>query len=482
MAEATSWNEYDMLANPISTVRSGTAISIWMTHYADGSRPSAAMVETIGPASLIHLSRYARLPSTANFPASRYIVGDDGPDATGDVFTLRTWPRAEGETLPPGCDFANYQKVILQTPDGLYLAGDGNGYYHAAALEDDAAVFLLTRGGPVWARRAYLYPTFYPYGQRATQDPLLGTMMQVGLFSVQFVQPKTGGGVTANRVDIPLVDRGPLLLQQVQGTTDASAMIIEVMREARDLTMPFRNGTRLRNNKNPDEYVVYDGEIRALPASASANPFNFRPYYMMQVIKVPNTPYRMGSPIGADVRLATTPGQPEVWLLIDGIKRHVGGPDVMTRYDFSWTIQSVTPDVLANLPSGPPLGLALDMMPWPDGARLHENNTGKIYLVIDGQLRWIPNPATYNNLFADWDIPLDRNEVSADVYRTGPPITDGAYLCQSPPQGEVWLMIDGTKRHIASPAAMNRFNFDWSKVRTVPAETLAINQGPDINY
>ena len=38
-----------------------------------------------------------------------------------------------------------------------------------------------------------------------------------------------------------------------------------------------------------------------------------------------------------------------------------------------------------------------------DGLRVQMPNRPEIYLIDQGYRRWIPDPATYNNLFRDWN-------------------------------------------------------------------------------
>ena len=54
---------------------------------------------------------------------------------------------------------------------------------------------------------------------------------------------------------------------------------------------------------------------------------------------------------------------------------------------------------------------SVDMKPF-EGKRIHSTTTGKIYLCLDGQLRHIPNPKTFNLLFDKWEY---QNSVKLTV-------------------------------------------------------------------
>jgi len=113
-----------------------------------------------------------------------------------------------------------------------------------------------------------------------------------------------------------------------------------------------------------------------------------------------------------------------------------------------------------------------------DGMRVKTPNDPKIYLVDQGKRRWIPNPPTFNNLFRNWDVYVGIDIMSIPE---GKQITDGAFLSKGSGP-EVYLIDNGVKRWIISPAVMDKYNFDWNKIVVIPQ--LAINYiptGPNIN-
>lgn len=123
---------------------------------------------------------------------------------------------------------------------------------------------------------------------------------------------------------------------------------------------------------------------------------------------------------------------------------------------------------------------ARHLKPRPDlsGLRVRSPNTAPIYVIDpDGYRRWIPNPDTYNNLFRDWTsvvVDLGTNLIAA-----GPALDDGAFLARAPGTAPVYLVSNGQKRWIVSPATMDKYWFDWSKIRDVPLSALnAIPTGP----
>ena len=97
----------------------------------------------------------------------------------------------------------------------------------------------------------------------------------------------------------------------------------------------------------------------------------------------------------------------------------------------------------------------------------------------DGTLRHIPDPTTYTNLFRDGSGVQTMN---VSTIASGPDLTSGAYLATPDSGGgPIYLVSNGQKRHVSSPATMDKFWFNWNAVQTVPQTTLdGLPNGPDL--
>jgi hypothetical protein len=107
--------------------------------------------------------------------------------------------------------------------------------------------------------------------------------------------------------------------------------------------------------------------------------------------------------------------------------------------------------------------------PRPDlaGLRLKAPNSAPIYLVDPGGfLRWIPDPPTYNNLFRDWNGVVISTEIPSIA--RGSNLTSGAVLAKGIGTAPVYIVSNGTKGWITSPAAMDKYYFNWNTVVQVP--------------
>jgi len=114
-----------------------------------------------------------------------------------------------------------------------------------------------------------------------------------------------------------------------------------------------------------------------------------------------------------------------------------------------------------------------------DGLRLQLPGDPAIYLMDAGKKRHIPDPPTYNNLFRDWNgIVQDPDLNTID---TGTEISVGAVLAQGFGDAAVYLIDSGQKRHIGSPATMDRYYFNWNTIQHVaPIIIASIPTGPTI--
>lgn len=100
-----------------------------------------------------------------------------------------------------------------------------------------------------------------------------------------------------------------------------------------------------------------------------------------------------------------------------------------------------------------------------NGFRVKHPN-GTVYLILDGKRRHVPNPDTYNSLFRNWDGIV--TDVDVDDITDGGPLTNGAVIAKPNNGDPVYLVSNEVKRHVTSPAAMDKYHFSWDKVITVP--------------
>jgi hypothetical protein len=138
--------------------------------------------------------------------------------------------------------------------------------------------------------------------------------------------------------------------------------------------------------------------------------------------------------------------------------------------------------LIGNALCGVPSNSVSFPAPWPElaGKRIRASGASDLYLVDDdGTARHIPDSTTYNNLFRDWD---NVEVVDHASITSGPALTSGAYLAiAQETMKSVYLVSNGQKRLVTSPAVMDKFWFNWNTVRTVPQSTPdALPNGSDL--
>src|SRR4051794_37367351 len=79
-----------------------------------------------------------------------------------------------------------------------------------------------------------------------------------------------------------------------------------------------------------------------------------------------------------------------------------------------------------------------------DGERVIGSKGGAVYLALNGQLCWIPDPTTYNNLFKDWNG-IVVNDYLINNMPHGATLTSGAVLAQATGTAPVYLATNNMK-------------------------------------
>lgn len=131
----------------------------------------------------------------------------------------------------------------------------------------------------------------------------------------------------------------------------------------------------------------------------------------------------------------------------------------------------------APVPAGHQASVSPRPNPQLAGTRIQAPRDPRIFLIDpDGYRRWIPDPATYDSLFQDWDgVVQDRRVFSI---AEGPAVSSGAYLAKRAYDTRVYLVDNGERHWITSPAAMERYHFTWTKIRILRLSELnAIPEG-----
>lgn len=117
---------------------------------------------------------------------------------------------------------------------------------------------------------------------------------------------------------------------------------------------------------------------------------------------------------------------------------------------------------------------ALKGIPRPDlnGKRIQDpednpHGAGAIYLIDEGMKRWIPNPGTYDNLFRDGSGVIVDSKLAKEIPEMTP-LSDGAILAMPAYYQSIWLIDNHQKRHVTSPAVMDKYHFAGGRIYQIP--------------
>jgi hypothetical protein len=105
-----------------------------------------------------------------------------------------------------------------------------------------------------------------------------------------------------------------------------------------------------------------------------------------------------------------------------------------------------------------------------DSICLRDQSTGIVYLVLDDVLRRIPDPACYERLFRDSNNILSVANILG--YDAGAEFAEDTSLAGGP-DGKIYLLVDGQKRWVTSPDAFDRYNLNAATVQPRTADQLA---------
>jgi hypothetical protein len=104
-----------------------------------------------------------------------------------------------------------------------------------------------------------------------------------------------------------------------------------------------------------------------------------------------------------------------------------------------------------------------------DGQTYREVNAPQVYVLFGGAKFWVPDPGTLNRLYGGW---ARVQVVAANALQNVPAIARNGTLLREENRPEVWLMENGKRRHITTPALLDPFG-GWPAVKIVPDNAVS---------
>ncbi len=186
-----------------------------------------------------------------------------------------------------------------------------------------------------------------------------------------------------------------------------------------------------------------------------------------------------------DGTLVQSFGEPEVYLIIEGIRYHVSNIDKFNSYSYSWSEVKIATILDKQLP------ISGSTLAFKGGTLVRGDSSPNVY-----DLRCMPTFCVKDHIssidvfsglglgFIDvLVIPqaqvdamsLDKTITSSSVHMQDQLVLDNS-------NGKVYLIDTGTKRWVPSLEAFAANHFRWSKVKTATSDDLALPDGANMTF
>ena len=158
-----------------------------------------------------------------------------------------------------------------------------------------------------------------------------------------------------------------------------------------------------------------------------------------------------------------------VYVIKDGKKEWIKTAEEFIAGGYKWEdIKVISPEEIAAIADYTPSETTPSKpTDYPDGTLMKIPESFKVYVVISQKKKWIPTPEVFETLGYKWgDVKiLSKNELSN--------ITDYEdNLIRMIGDYKVYLVVNGIKRHIPNPEIFLDYGFSWDDIKDVPAATM----------
>lgn len=168
----------------------------------------------------------------------------------------------------------------------------------------------------------------------------------------------------------------------------------------------------------------------------------------------PTTPATPTTPSGGDGTLIKTAASSKVYVMIGGKKKWIPTPEVFEQLGYAWTsIKVLSEAELAKIPD------------YEDNLIRLSGDT-KIYLVVNGIKRHIPNPVIFQDYGFSWDEVKDVDRGVIDKYKT-------AFLIRASKEPEVYYLKEGIRKFIPTLEIFNSYGDRMEDVQIISKMEMA---------
>lgn len=166
-----------------------------------------------------------------------------------------------------------------------------------------------------------------------------------------------------------------------------------------------------------------------------------------------------------DRRLIRARNDYKIYMMEDGLRRHIPNPRVFEDRGLDWNeVVVVEPDEVEVEPEGEALSYTEGTLIRGDGP--------EVYAISNGEKRHIRNPLVFQKLKYNWKNIIKVDNAELDIYPTGAPLDESSDYPDSTlirAEGEPTVyVVEGDKlKPVTSPEAFASHNYRWNRVKVV---------------
>lgn len=223
-------------------------------------------------------------------------------------------------------------------------------------------------------------------------------------------------------------------------TMPDKAITLTATYKSQDSSLP--DGTLIKTPDSNKVYVVIGGEKKWLSTPEVFEQMG----YAWSSIKIIAT-MDMANYTDFEDNLIRAIGEINVYLVINGTKRHIPNPQVFLSYGFSWNdIKEVTKEA---------------KMRYKDAYLIRESGKQEVYYLNPAGVRkHIPSQTVFDSYQDQWS---DVQIISSEEMKAHPV----SNLIQLEGSSDVYLIENNVKRHISSPQSFSKYQLNWNHIIAV---------------
>ncbi len=168
----------------------------------------------------------------------------------------------------------------------------------------------------------------------------------------------------------------------------------------------------------------------------------------------PTAPTIPSVPASGDGTLMKTAASSKVYVMIGGKKKWIPTPEVFEQLGYAWTNIKILSDA------------ELGKIPDYEDNLIRLSGDTKIYLVVSGIKRHIPNPVIFQDYGFSWSDVKDVSQAVIDKYKT-------AFLIRASKEPEVYYLTDGIRKFIPTLEIFNSYGDRMEDVQIISRLEMA---------